>query len=132
MTELPEAAVAATAGLVALFIFVLLAAKGNKDSRLPLPPGPRGLPIFGNMYQVAAEYPWKQQVAWTEKYGPVFSLKLGQRTVIVLGTFKSASDLLDKRSRIYSNRPEFIVAAKYISGGGSYAPLQRFWVTSAG
>ncbi|RPA95776.1 cytochrome P450 [Choiromyces venosus 120613-1] len=89
----------------------------QKRRRLPLPPGPRGVPIFGNLFQIARKYQWRQQQEWSQKYGPVFKMQLGTHTVIVLGTYQAARDLLDKRSKIYSDRPKFIVCAKHLSGG---------------
>jgi len=52
-------------------------------------------------------------------YGPIFRMQLGAQTVIVLGTYQAARDLLDKRWKIYSDRPELIVCAKHLSGGTS-------------
>lgn len=89
----------------------------RKRSKLPLPPGPRGVPIFGNLFQIAPKYQWRQQQEWTQKYGPIFTMRLGAQTAIVLGTRQAARDLLDKRSKIYSDRPELTVCAKHISGG---------------
>jgi len=88
-----------------------------KRRQLPLPPGPRGVPIFGNLFQIAPKYQWRQQQEWTQKYGPIFRMRLGAQTAIVLGTYQAARDLLDKRSKIYSDRPVFTVCAKYLSGG---------------
>ena len=72
---------------------------------------------------MAPKYHWRQQQEWTQKYGPIFRMQLGAQTVIVLGTYKAARDLLDKRWKIYSDRPEFIVCAKHLSGG---MPLLSF------
>jgi cytochrome P450 len=49
---------------------------------------------------------------WAKEYGPVFSLKIGRGTMIVLSSASHATELLDKRSAKYSNRP-----ASYIMGG---------------
>ncbi|KAG0123481.1 cytochrome P450 [Tuber indicum] len=101
------------------FLAVMIAAYLFKRKRRqpPLPPGPRGVPIFGNLFQIAPKYQWRQQQEWSQKYGPIFKLQLGVHMVIVLGTYQAARDLLDKRWRIYSDRPGFVVSAKYISGG---------------
>ena len=113
-----------TAKLLGLFISFLAVLIANylfqrKRGQLPLPPGPRGVPIFGNLFQIAPQYHWHQQKEWTQIYGPIFRIQLGALTVIVLGTHQAARDLLDKRWKIYSDRPEFIVCAKHLSGGTS-------------
>ena len=117
-----------TAKLPALFISflaVLIATYliQQKRRQLSLPPGPRGVPVFGNLFQISPKYHWRQQQEWTQKYGPIFRMQLGAQTVIVLGTHQAARDLLDKRWKIYSDRPEFIVSAKHLSGG---MPLLAF------
>jgi cytochrome P450 len=43
---------------------------------------------------------------WSEQYGPVFSLKIGKGTMIVLNSRRAVHDLIDKRSAIYSSRPQ--------------------------
>ena len=70
-----------------------------------LPPGPPALPLIGNLHQAPTEYPWKVFQQWTKQYGPIFRLKFGMQTVIVLGDHETVHDLLDKRSNIYSSRP---------------------------
>ena len=52
---------------------------------------------------------------WSEKYGEVFSLKIGRGTMIVLNSRRAVYDLLDKRSSIYSGRiqdEQFLIALK--------------------
>lgn len=39
---------------------------------LPLPPGPTGLPILGNMLSVDREQPWKTYTEWHAIYGGLF------------------------------------------------------------
>jgi hypothetical protein len=41
--------------------------------------------------------------------GPIFSLKLGNQTLVVLSSADSVKDLLDKRSGIYSGRPPLFI-----------------------
>ncbi len=48
-------------------------------------PGPRGVPVFGNLLQIDSTRMHQQLEAWCEAYGPVFKLRLGRRRVVVVG-----------------------------------------------
>ncbi|KAJ7810955.1 cytochrome P450 [Mycena olivaceomarginata] len=76
-------------------------------SRLPLPPGPRQLPLVGNLFDMATR-PWEACMGWSKKYGSdVIHVNLAGTHVIVLSSFEATEALLEKRSSIYSDRPAF-------------------------
>ncbi|KAI8631713.1 cytochrome P450 [Xylariaceae sp. FL1651] len=54
---------------------------------------------------------------WAEEYGPIYSLILGTQVMIVLSSDQAVKDLLDKRSGIYSSRPEMYLGSDIASGG---------------
>jgi hypothetical protein len=54
---------------------------------------------------------------WAREYGPIYSLILGTKTLIVLSSDVAIKDLLDKRSGIYSDRQEMYIAQNLASGG---------------
>ncbi|KIW80422.1 hypothetical protein Z517_07037 [Fonsecaea pedrosoi CBS 271.37] len=89
----------------------------SRRRRLPLPPGPPRLPIIGNLHQAPQVYPWRVYQEWTRQYGPVFSLQYGMNTVIMLGTYQAAHELLNKRSHIYSSRPRAVMGGECLSRG---------------
>ncbi|KAF3391846.1 hypothetical protein DPV78_010698 [Talaromyces pinophilus] len=97
---------------------------------LPLPPGPVPLPIVGNLHQLTGN-PFENFEKWHKKYGPLMSLRVGQRTVIVIGSYEIAHDLLDKRSAMYSTRPELHIASKHLAKNMSMAlmPGGKKWQT---
>lgn len=53
---------------------------------------------------------------WAEEYGPIYSLILGTKTLIVLSSDEAVKDLLDKRSGIYSHRQEMYIGQTLCSG----------------
>ena len=73
--------------------------------RLPLPPGPKGLPIIGNLWDVPAEYPWLTYAKWTATYGDVFYLDTPGNPTVVINSAQAVTDLFEKRSGNYSDRP---------------------------
>jgi hypothetical protein len=53
---------------------------------------------------------------WARQYGPVYSLILGTKTMIVLSGDRAIKDLLDKKSAVYSDRPELYIGQTLASG----------------
>ncbi|KAF2963027.1 hypothetical protein GQX73_g10544 [Xylaria multiplex] len=80
------------------------------------PPGPPTLPFIGNLHQMPKGRGHLQFQKWAEEYGPVYSLVLGTKVVVVLSSDVAVKDLLDKRSAIYSSRPEFYLGQEVLSG----------------
>ncbi|KAK1978635.1 cytochrome P450 [Colletotrichum cereale] len=70
------------------------------------PPGPPTLPLIGNLHQIPSTKPHLQFKKWAKEYGPVYSLILGTKVMIVLSSDQAVKDLLDKRSAIYSSRTD--------------------------
>lgn len=85
--------------------------------RRRLPPGPVGLPIMGNLHDIPNSHPWRTHTEMHKKYGPIFSMQYGLNTVIYLGTYDIARQLLEKRSNIYSSRPRMVMVGECISQG---------------
>ena len=55
--------------------------------------------------------------AWAEEYGPIYSLMLGSKCLIVLSSDQAIKDLLDRRSAIYSDRMDMFTGHRLLSGG---------------
>ncbi|KAJ7146858.1 cytochrome P450 [Mycena epipterygia] len=97
-------AIGATAGLA--IILYSLHSKLNTRSRLPLPPGPRKMPIVGNIFDLPPGFEWKTYKNWSRQYNSnIIHLDLAGMSVIVLSSLEATEDLLEKRSSIYSDRP---------------------------
>ncbi|KAF8654799.1 hypothetical protein AX16_003368 [Volvariella volvacea WC 439] len=74
-------------------------------NRTPLPPSPRGLPIIGHYLSVPQEEPWITYKIWGDECGSdILCLNMMGTPTIILNSLKSAVELLDKRSAIYSDR----------------------------
>ncbi|KZS98142.1 cytochrome P450 [Sistotremastrum niveocremeum HHB9708] len=91
--------------------------KSRNPLGLPLPAGPKGLPLLGNIHQVPVKDSWLKFTEWGGIYGEVIGLTLLGKNVIVLNSYKAADDLLNKRGAIYSGRSPAPLMADY---GGWY------------
>ncbi|CAA7258706.1 unnamed protein product [Cyclocybe aegerita] len=89
--------------LSALAVWSLLQLR--KKRFLPLPPGPSGFPLIGNVYDIPHDYPWHTYAEWAKKYGDIIHLNVFGHETILLNSAKAAIEILDKRSSNYSDRP---------------------------
>ncbi|KAI0066941.1 cytochrome P450 [Artomyces pyxidatus] len=111
-------------GPVASALIVLFAVKYLTSPWRKIPPGPRGLPLAGNAFSIGKTQ-WLTFTEWKKQYGDVVYFTAFGQPMIVLNTIKAASDLLDRRAGIYSDRPDFIVGSDILCGGLGL-PFQRY------
>lgn len=78
-------------------------------------PGPRGLPLLGNLRQIAKTSPPEQYRLWSLKYGPFFQVQLGNVPILVINSAEVAKRLLIRESAAFNSRPLFYVFHKFVS-----------------
>ncbi|OMO98045.1 Cytochrome P450 [Corchorus olitorius] len=89
-------------------------------SRPPLPPGPRGLPILGNLPFLKPDL--HQYFHKLSKiYGPIIKLKLGSKTCIVVSSASVAKEVLKDHDAIFANRDPPIAGLIGTYGGSGIA-----------
>ncbi len=97
------------AGFITLLCWYIIKGRTNSSLKLPLPPGPRPLPVIGNVHQVPKTHAWKQFHAWGKAYGHIIHLNMLGQPIIVVSTTKSAHELLAVRGATFSDRPRLVV-----------------------
>ena len=60
-------------------------------------PGPRGLPIFGNLFQMKRAQVHLDVERWARQYGPLFRITLGPQPIIVLTDHQQIAAVLRDR-----------------------------------
>lgn len=94
--------------LISLALYLVLHKYTRTHSRLPLPPGPKGLPIIGNIFSLppngVPEY--EHWLKFKDLYGPISSITVLGRTLVILHDRKAVDELLEKMSTKTSSRPE--------------------------
>ncbi|XP_042016925.1 carnosic acid synthase-like [Salvia splendens] len=88
--------------LIALWASVALSRR-RRGPGAKLPPGPRPLPIVGNIFQLSAE-PHKSLTELAKTHGPLMSLRLGSQLAVVASSPDMAAEILHKRGHAFSNR----------------------------
>ncbi|XP_052569404.1 cytochrome P450 2B1 [Peromyscus californicus insignis] len=120
--------------LLALLVgFVLLLVRGHPKARGHLPPGPRPLPLLGNVLQMDRGGLLNSFMKIREKYGDVFTVHLGPRPVVMLyGTEAIREALVDQaeafsgRGTIAVVRPVFKDYGVIFANGERWKTLRRF------
>ncbi|KAI5992477.1 cytochrome P450 [Pisolithus albus] len=64
----------------------------------------------GHLRQICHSHPWKMYQQWSRKWGDVISLRIFGRDIVVLNGARIAEELLEKRSKIYCDRPTWAMA----------------------
>ncbi|KAE8348889.1 cytochrome P450 [Aspergillus coremiiformis] len=95
---------------ISLFgLYLLRFLLSRKQSSRPLPPGPPRNPIIGNLNDLPShvERDWEYWLKHKDLYGPISSVSIFGDNIIILNDARFASDILEKRSSIWSSRPAF-------------------------
>ncbi|KAJ7493151.1 cytochrome P450 [Mycena galericulata] len=86
----------------------------SRRSRPPKPPGPRGWPIIGILFSLPTEFEWLYWSTYKALYGPVSYTTILGKDIVILNTLDSCFDMLEKRSSIYSGRPNMPFAGEIV------------------
>ncbi|KAF8258901.1 cytochrome P450 [Lactarius quietus] len=95
------------------FILWLIARLSQRTFR-SLPPGPKGLPIVGDVLHII-DHDWLASPQRKDEYGEMMYVTALGRGVLIINSQRVAVDLLEKRSNIYSDRPTFISAGEILT-----------------
>ncbi|KAH6836691.1 hypothetical protein C2S53_007348 [Perilla frutescens var. hirtella] len=118
--------------ILPFIIFFFFMKKNWKKSRsideVNLPPGPKKLPIIGNLHLIS-EPPFRCFRDLAKQHGPIMHLKLGEVDVIVVSSPEIAKEILKDNDPIFTNRPESIAATifwyNYINI--AFSPYGEYW-----
>lgn len=121
--------VTAISVLVSIFFVRKLLTKSNNKFRLP--PGPRKLPIIGNLHQLAAKNkpPHRRLEELARVYGPIMHLRLGEISTVVVSSAEGAREVLKTQDIHLANRPELVAptALFYNNSGIAFARYGEQW-----
>ncbi|KAH8112981.1 cytochrome P450 [Phellopilus nigrolimitatus] len=73
------------------------------------PPGPKGLPLVGNYFEMPPDKEWEKAKEWGEQYGSLVFFRNFGTPYLFLNTYEAAVNLFEKRGHNYSSRPENVM-----------------------
>lgn len=119
--------------MVVITGLMLVLARKILSKKPNLPPGPPGWPLVGNLLQVARS--GKQFFEFVRdlvpEYGPIFTLKMGTRTMIIITSADLAYEALIEKGQVFATRPEenptrtIFSCNKFTVNSSSYGPVWR-------
>ncbi|KAG9138085.1 hypothetical protein Leryth_001340 [Lithospermum erythrorhizon] len=90
-----------------------------KSLRFKLPPGPRRLPVVGNLYDVAP-LKFRCFADWANKYGPIFSVYYGSQLNVVVCKPELAKEVLKDNDQLLADRYRSRPAEKISKDGTDF------------
>jgi len=119
-----------TSILFVLFIlYKLLQSWGSNNSGTNLPPGPRTLPLIGNLHQLIGLLPHHSLKLLADKYGPLMHLKLGEVSNIIVTSPEIAQEVMKTHDVNFSYRPN-LASSRIVSYNNSnivFSQYGEYW-----
>ncbi|KAI3687584.1 hypothetical protein L1987_81284 [Smallanthus sonchifolius] len=103
--------------VISILWLVRMLKSHNSTTNPSLPPGPKGLPIVGNLLSLDSEL-HSQFANLAKTYGPIMTLWLGKKVTIVISSPALAREVLKFHDTTFANR-DITTASKVSSYGGN-------------
>lgn len=113
---------------LAYLLKLLLARKLQTKKNKRLPPGPKRLPIIGNLH-LLGKLPHRDLHELANKHGPIMYMRLGSVPAIIVSSPQAAELVLKTHDLVFASRPPH-QAAKHISWNQtnlSFSPYGPYW-----
>nr|AAA40426.1 testosterone 15-alpha-hydroxylase [Mus musculus]AAA40429.1 testosterone 15-alpha-hydroxylase [Mus musculus] len=94
------------AAVAFLSVLVLMSVWKQRKLSGKLPPGPTPLPFVGNFLQLNTEQMYNSLMKISQRYGPVFTIYLGSRRIVVLCGQEAVKEALVDQAEEFSGRGE--------------------------
>ncbi|KAG6686390.1 hypothetical protein I3842_11G015600 [Carya illinoinensis] len=114
--------------LPSLYLLLLRQRKKPDQAKIRLPPGPRKLPMVGNLHQLGG-MPHRSLQRLSAEYGPLMFLQLGLIPTLIVSSADMAREIFKTHDRAFSGRPVLFAAKRlsYNLSDVSFAPYGNYW-----
>ncbi|XP_059573759.1 cytochrome P450 2A13-like [Alligator mississippiensis] len=120
-----------------LSCLMLLSMWWQMQGRSKMPPGPMPLPLVGNLLHVGTKNVFKALMKLSKKYGPIYTIQLGTRRVVVLCGYRAVKEALLDQGEEFGGRGkqatfDFLFKGYGVafSNGERARQLRRFSITT--
>nr|XP_033793246.1 cytochrome P450 2K1-like [Geotrypetes seraphini] len=124
-------------GFITLICYIRGVNVWKNNIQQNFPPGPRPLPLIGNLHIMDLKRPHETLCKLSEKYGSVFSIQLGMKKMVVLTGYETVKEALVNHADEFEERarvPMFEDFAKghgiIFSHGETWKVMRRFALTT--
>uniref|UniRef100_UPI0037E83669 cytochrome P450 2K1-like n=1 Tax=Semicossyphus pulcher TaxID=241346 RepID=UPI0037E83669 len=125
------------AAALLLVLCFLVSSSLNSDEVRKEPPGPKPLPLLGNLLQLDLKRPYITLCELSKKYGSVFTVYLGTKKVVVLAGYKTVKEALVGHAEEFGERHNPPIFHELFQGHGivfangeSWKEMRRFALTT--
>uniref|UniRef100_UPI003AACC4DC cytochrome P450 2K1-like isoform X1 n=1 Tax=Centroberyx gerrardi TaxID=166262 RepID=UPI003AACC4DC len=122
---------------VFLLVLYLFSSSFSSQEKGKEPPGPKPLPLLGNLLQLDLKRPYHTLWELSKKYGSVFTVYFGPKKVVVLAGYKTVKEALVNHAEEFGDRDIIPVLHEINEGhgillanGDSWKEMRRFALTN--
>nr|XP_046228712.1 cytochrome P450 2K1-like [Scatophagus argus] len=123
--------------VVLLLVYIISSSSFSSQDDRKEPPGPKPLPLLGNLLQLDLKKPYSTLMELSKKYGSVFTVYLGPKKVVVLAGYKTVKEALVNNAEEFGERDPVILAQEnnqhhgvLWSNGDLWKEMRRFALTN--
>ncbi|XP_073442528.1 cytochrome P450 2K4-like isoform X2 [Dendrobates tinctorius] len=116
-------------------LYVLISWKKNHIANFP--PGPRCWPLIGNLHLIDIKKPHQTYLELAKKYGPVFSIQIGTKKMVVLAGYETVKEALVNNVDDFGDRGVLKIFSSMDQGNGiifsrgeNWKAMRRFTLTT--
>ncbi|XP_038150207.1 cytochrome P450 2K1-like [Cyprinodon tularosa] len=123
--------------LVLLLVYLISSSRFSPEKHGKDPPGPRPLPVIGNLLQLDLSRLYKSLLELSKEFGSVFTVYLGPQKVVVLAGYKTVKEALVQHDEEFGERQTFPLFNEFNKGhgvlwanGDAWREMRRFALTN--